>query len=54
MIPCRSSAMMPKPTKELLNIPSWTRMPGTNSCRPVASVPNDVDTFENTGPKNSR
>ena len=54
MIPCRSSAMMPKPTKALLNIPSCTRMPGTNSSRPVASVPNDFETCENTGPKNSR
>ena len=54
MIPLRSSAMMPKPTNELLNIPSCTRMPGTKSSRPVASVPNDFETFENTGPKNSR
>ena len=51
MIPSRSSAMMPKPTKALLNIPSCTRMPGTNSSRPVASVPNDFETCENTGPK---
>lgn len=52
--PERSSAMIPKPTNELLNSPSCTSSPGTKSCQPDASVPKDVDTRENSGPKSSR